>query len=117
MKEVSAQTRTDAGLGPGRKVRTADCGQCKIWDSLIRAGLPRASVRAICERMWLNLAKKGQTLYLEGNRASHLFALRRGTVKLIKLDAGGREHVTAILGTGSLFGFEAAFDQAYTTGA
>jgi CRP/FNR family transcriptional regulator len=67
--------------------------------------------------MWLNHARKGQTLYLEGNRAAHLYALRRGTVKLIKLDVGGREHVSAILTAGSLFGFEAAFDEAYTTGA
>lgn len=66
--------------------------------------------------MWLHRARKGQTLYLEGNRAAHLYALRRGTVKIVKLDAHGREHVTAVLETGALFGFEAAFDEAYATG-
>jgi CRP/FNR family transcriptional regulator len=67
--------------------------------------------------MWLHRARRGQTLYLEGNRAAHLYALRRGTVKIVKLDAHGREHVTAVLKTGALFGFEAAFDEAYATGA
>lgn len=117
MSLKSQPIATAVALEPGRKVRTADCRECKIWGSLIQAGLPAASVQAICDRMWLNQARRGQTLYLEGNRAAHLYALRRGTVKLIKLDAGGREHITAILNSGSLFGFEAAFDEAYTTGA
>ncbi|MDH3404071.1 MAG: Crp/Fnr family transcriptional regulator [Acidobacteriota bacterium] len=105
------------GFGPGRKVRTADCRECRIWRGLLRAGLPAAAARPICERMWLHRVRRGQTLYLEGNRATHLYALRRGTVKLLKLDAQGREHVTAVLGSGALFGFEAAFDDIYATGA
>ncbi len=109
--------RLPAALGPGRKVRTGDCRDCVIWHGLLRAGLPATTVRAVCDRMWLNRVRKGQTLYLEGNRATHLFALRKGTVKLVKLDVGGREHVAAILEAGSVFGFEAVFDQAYTTSA
>jgi len=106
-----------SGVGPGRKVRTADCRNCKIWDGLIQAGLPTPAAQAICDRMRLHRARKGQTLYLEGNRAAYLYALRRGTVKVVKLDARGQEHVTTVLTSGALFGFEAAFDEVYTTGA
>jgi len=67
--------------------------------------------------MWLNVARRRQVLYLEGNQARHLYVIRHGTVKLVKTDASGREHVTAILERGNLFGFEAAFDTAYATGA
>lgn len=109
--------RDNVGLATGRKVRTSDCRSCVIWSGLIGAGLPAASAAAFCDRMWLNHVRKGQTLYLEGNRATHLYALRKGTVKLVKLDAGGREHVAALLETGDLFGFEALFDDAYTTTA
>lgn len=109
--------RDNVGLATGRKVRTSDCRSCVIWSGLIGAGLPAASAAAFCDRMWLNHVRKGQTLYLEGNRATHLYALRKGTVKLVKLDAGGREHVAAILETGGLFGFEAVFNGAYSTAA
>ena len=67
--------------------------------------------------MWLDRVRRRQVLYSEGNRASFLYAIRSGTVTLTKTDASGREHITAILESGSLFGFEAAFGDAYTTGA
>lgn len=74
-------------------------------------------MRAICDRMWLNRVRRRQVLYAEGNRALHLHAVRSGSIKLVKVDAAGREHVTAVLGAGDLFGFEAVFDRAYATGA
>ena len=53
----------------------------------------------------------------EGNGATHLYALRSGRVKLVRVDASGRAHVAALLGAGDLFGIEAIFDSAYSTGA
>lgn len=67
--------------------------------------------------MWLNRVRRRQVLYAEGNRATYLHAVRSGSVKLVRVDASGREHVTAVLGPGDLFGFEAVFDRAYGTGA
>ena len=101
----------------GRKVQTSDCSKCLLLKSLVDAGLPMPTIRAICDRMWLNLVKRRQILFVEGNRATHLYAVRKGKVKLIKVDAGGREHVTAILESGDLFGLEAVFDETYSTGA
>lgn len=104
-------------FSPGRKVRSSDCRVCGIWRSLVDGGLPLPAVQAICERMWLHTARKKQVLYLEGNRARHLYVVRQGTVKLLNTDISGREHVTAILERGELFGFEAAFHSVYTTSA
>lgn len=101
----------------GRKVRSSDCARCVIMRSLVRAGLPSETRELICQRMWLNRVRARQILFAEGNRASHLYAVRRGRVKLARVDAGGREHITAILGSGDLFGFEAVFDSAYRGGA
>jgi CRP-like cAMP-binding protein len=67
--------------------------------------------------MWLNRVRKRQVLYTEGNRATYLHAVRSGSIKLVKVDATGREHVTTVLGPGDLFGFEALFDPCYATGA
>lgn len=107
-------------IGPtpsGQKVRTHDCRDCRIWNSLTGSGMPVRSIQALCDRMWLHVARKGQVLYLEGNQATHLYAVRSGSVRLTKTDASGREHVTALLESSNLFGFEAAFDDTYATGA
>lgn len=103
--------------GRGRKVRTSDCRHCRLMRSLRAANMPGATVQAICDRMWLNRVRRRQVLYDEGNRAAHLFAVRSGRVKLLKIDRSGREHLTAIHETGDLFGFEAVFDTAYATRA
>lgn len=101
----------------GRKVRTSDCQNCLLLKSLRDAGVPGLTIQTICDRMWLNRVRRRQILYAEGNRATHLFAVRSGRVKLVKVDRSGREYVTGILESGDLFGFEAVFDSAYGTGA
>lgn len=111
--------RAAAGAGrPGaRKARTRDCRKCLIMGSLVEAGLPASTIEAVCQRMWLNRVRRNQILFAEGNRAAYLYAIRSGRVKLVKVDAGGREHLAAVLEGGDLFGFEAVFDDAYTAGA
>ena len=105
------------GQSPPRKVRTADCRNCLILKSLRDAGLSPATIQAICDRMWLNRVRRRQILCTEGNRAAHLFAIRAGKVKLVKVDPTGREHVVSVLKSGDLFGLEAVFAGAYATGA
>lgn len=97
----------------GRKLRTADCRKCVIMASLRAAGVPPATIQASCEGMWLNRAQRRQLIYSEGNGATHLYAIRKGKVKILKADAYGRPRITAILGGGDLFGFEAIFDEQY----
>lgn len=99
------------------KIRTAACRRCVIWNSLLESQLPKRTIRAICDRMCLNRVRRRQILFAEGNRAAYLFAVRAGRVKLSRLEADGREHVTAILESGDLFGFEALFGTAYGVGA
>lgn len=113
---LAAQLRTPEPAGHG-KSRTADCRRCVIWNSLHAADLPDRTIRAICDRMWLNRARRHQVLFAEGNRATYLYAVRSGRVKLTRVEEEGREHVTAILESGDLFGFEAVFGAAYGAGA
>ena len=117
---MSRNGKTEASTTGARqpaKVRTSDCRDCLFLNSLQDGGVPASTVTALCERMWLNRARRGQILYTEGNGATHLYAIRRGRVKLVKVDFQGRAHVTGILGSGDLFGFEALFEQTYNSGA
>ena len=100
-----------------RKVRPADCRNCLLRKSLVDARVSPPSIRAICDRMWLNRVRRRQILFTEGNRSTHLFAVRAGRVKLVRVDTAGRESVVGILGSGDVFGLEAVFDTAYATGA
>jgi len=109
--------RPGSGLPAGRKVHTRDCKRCLILRSLVEAGLPASTTHAICRRMWLNRVRRHQILFSEGNRSIHLYAIRSGKVKLLKTEANGREHLTAVLTAGDLFGFEAVFGDAYTAAA
>lgn len=101
------------GAPRGRKVRTDDCRKCLIMASLRDAGVLPSSIHAMCDSMWLNRVQRRQTLYCEGNGATHLFAIRSGRVKLVKSYATGRTRIAAVLDPGDLFGFEAIFDDAY----
>jgi CRP/FNR family transcriptional regulator len=107
----------DPSDAPRGKTRTSDCRHCLLLHSLQEGGVPALTVHAICERMWLNRVRRKQILYTEGNGATHLYALRSGRVKLVRVDAFGRAHVAALLGSGDLFGMEAIFDDTYGTGA
>jgi CRP/FNR family transcriptional regulator len=107
----------DPNETPRGKTRTSDCRHCLLLHSLLDGGVPASTVHAICERMWLNRVRGKQLLYTEGNGATHLYALRSGRVKLVRVDAFGRTHVAALLSSGDLFGIEAIFDDTYGTGA
>jgi CRP/FNR family transcriptional regulator len=67
--------------------------------------------------MWCDRTQRRQVLFLEGNRSTCFYAVRWGKIKLFTVDLRGQEHVTAILGAGDLFGFEAFFDDTYATSA
>ncbi len=104
--------------GPRRKkTRTADCNRCVIMSSLHAHGVAAPTIQAVCERMWLNRARRKQSIYVEGNGATHLYAIRSGKVKLTRARASGEVRITAVLVPGDLFGFEALFDEAYATSA
>jgi CRP/FNR family transcriptional regulator len=99
------------------KSRTVDCRRCLIMGSLAAARCSTATIESICERMRLFVARPRQIVFMEGLPALHLFAIRKGWVKLLKIDGTGREHVTAILESGDLFGLETVFSAPYSATA
>lgn len=88
---------------------TAECERCPIHAGLLAARLDGDEMRRLCERLGLNRVRAGQVLFREGDRATHLYVVREGGIKLLRRDACGGEHVVALLGPGDLAGVEALF--------
>ena len=86
------------GTRRGRKVRTSDCRNCLLLSSLREGGVPASTIKAICDSMWLNRARRRQILYIEGNGATHLYAIRSGKVKLVDFSDLNNLKITTILG-------------------
>jgi len=103
------------GTIDGRERPDPECLKCVR--RLVDSGLPAALGEALCERMWRQRMKRGQVLYVEGNRATHFYAVHSGRVKLVVDDRHGREHITAIMESGDLFGFESLFGDVYEINA
>ncbi len=46
---------------------------------------------------------KGEYVFMEGQEREEVFFIRRGLIKVIKVDEEGREHIVNILGRGKMF--------------
>lgn len=46
---------------------------------------------------------RGETVFMEGEEREAVFFIRRGLVKVLKIDEEGREHIVNILGKGQMF--------------
>lgn len=84
---------------------------------LRRAGAPPSALESLGSRMRFRAVGRRQILFAEGTAATHVFAIRTGAVKLVKVNSAGREQVTDVLGPGDLFGFETIFETEYSASA
>lgn len=71
-------------------------------------GLPAEEVNALTKLVEYDKIKAGQNLFSEGDKATALFVVKYGTVKIVHSSPHGEEINVANLGTGSHFG-EMAF--------
>lgn len=81
--------------------------------ALTTEALPAASLdQALQHSRIFTLAAK-RALYREGDQAEALYALRRGSVKLLRKDENGKPRVVRLLGAGSALGLEAVIHGVY----
>lgn len=66
-------------------------------------GLPPAGLQALAERAQSETYAKGAVVYLEGDRATHVFVVHQGAFDVVRRTAHG-EHMLATLPRGDFFG-------------
>jgi CRP/FNR family transcriptional regulator, nitrogen oxide reductase regulator len=66
--------------------------------------LPADQLPAIEARMIERRFAKGETIFLEGDPAQHVWFIREGHIKAVIHSASGRDQTLCMMGTGNMFG-------------
>lgn len=77
--------------------------------SLILASAPEAVARTVLESARLRSFSRGETIFLQGERASAIYIVAEGWVKLYRIAPSGAEAVVGVFTKGSSFGEAVAF--------
>ena len=88
------------------KTQKLDCEHCSNREKSIFCKLEHEALQQVSEHKIMNLFKKGQVLFHEGNPAFGVYCISDGKVKLTKNGENGKETLLNIAGPGDLIGFQ-----------
>jgi CRP/FNR family transcriptional regulator, anaerobic regulatory protein len=93
------------------------CQGCEVRSSAICAVLDCTNLAQLKSLGWTLKLAPGQALFHEGDPATRVFTLTRGTLKLYKLLADGRRQVTGFMHPGDFLGISIDDEHAFTAEA
>lgn len=108
-------------LAPARQLEPLPhghpCQGCEVRDKAVCGVLDRARLEKFRSLGWTLKLSSGQALFHEGDPATRVFTLTRGTLKLYKLLADGRRQVTGFLHPGDFLGISVDDEHAFSAEA
>lgn len=93
------------------------CQGCEVRDKAVCGVLDRNRLEEFRNLGWTLKLSSGQSLFHEGDPATRVFTLTRGTLKLYKLLADGRRQVTGFLHPGDFLGISVDDEHAFSAEA
>lgn len=93
------------------------CQGCEVRDKAVCGVLDCARLEVFRNLGWTLKLAPGQALFHEGDPATRVFTLTRGTLKLYKLLADGRRQVTGFLHPGDFLGISVDDEHAFSAEA
>ena len=93
------------------------CQGCEVRDKAVCGVLDRARLEEFRNLGWTLKLSSGQALFHEGDPATRVFTLTKGTLKLYKLLADGRRQVTGFLHPGDFLGISVDDEHAFSAEA
>lgn len=93
------------------------CQGCEVRDKAVCGVLDCERLEQFRNLGWTLKLSPGQTLFHEGDPATRVFTLTRGTLKLYKLLADGRRQVTGFLHPGDFLGISVDDEHAFSAEA
>jgi len=91
----------------------ADCKNCQLRNTVLFSGLEEDDFEKIHQPIDQFTFAPGSFLYRLGEKASHLFTIRSGSVKLVQYLPDGTQRIVRIVQTTDITGLEALLDQDY----
>ncbi|MCK0151002.1 Crp/Fnr family transcriptional regulator [Marivita sp. S6314] len=73
-------------------------------DSVLLRSLPKTEAQAMLDDASLHKLRNGETLFLQGDIADHLFIVLDGWLKLYRVDENGQEAVVSVFSKSQSFG-------------
>jgi CRP-like cAMP-binding protein len=92
---------------------TSDCRHCGIRDMVLFADLNESDFASMHAPIDDLNYRAGDTLFMEGDAAAHVFTIRKGLVKVVRNTPDGRVRIVRILKPGDVAGLEALFASTY----
>jgi CRP-like cAMP-binding protein len=84
------------------KSHYVSCQDCERRDQSIFCSVEEDGLQAITDHKVMNIYKKGQVLFHQGNPSFGAYCVNEGKVKLTKVDGQGREMILQIVGPGEV---------------
>lgn len=87
------------------------CQNCEGRKNSIFCGLGAKGVEFLDRSKNINLYKRGQTLFVEGNPPFGLYCIHSGKLKLTKTNAEGKETIVRLVAEGDVLGHRSLFSE------
>jgi CRP/FNR family transcriptional regulator len=108
-------------LAPARRLEPLPqghpCQGCEVRDKAVCGVLDCARLEEFRNLGWTLRLASGQVLFHEGDPATRVFTLTKGTLKLYKLLVDGRRQVTGFLHPGDFLGISIDDEHAFSAEA
>jgi len=104
-------------FGPNGGSMKCECENCSLLRGVLLAKLPSDQLSRLTCVFRLGRYCKNQVVYFEGGAAQHIFALRSGLIKLVKLLENGKDRIVRVVFPGEMFGLESLTETTYAVAA
>lgn len=92
---------------------TSDCRHCGIREMVLFADLDESDFALIHAPIDDLKYETGDTLFMAGEAANHVYTIRKGTAKVVRNTQDGRARIVRVLRAGDVAGLEGLFGTGY----
>ncbi len=91
----------------------ADCQNCQLRNTVLFAGLEESDFEKIHQPIDQYTFSAGTALYRLGEKATHMYTIRSGSIKLVQYLPDGTQRIVRIARTTDITGLEGLLDENY----
>jgi CRP-like cAMP-binding protein len=91
--------------------KSTNCENCPSREIGIFCDLEKAAIKNVSQNKVMNLYKKGQTIFFQGNPPFGLYCIASGKIKVSKTGNDGKESIIRIASSGDVLGHRSLFSK------